>query len=249
SLDRGSDDAPALKVIVVEEEQSRGRAPTTGHNVGLAEAEVALEALQRAEVELQNERELADETRSRRSPRVVLSRISESEVQQADELLSTDLSRRVRESLGKILSVAKDSGNLKGTFIRDLKVAAASIREAMEVLQDRSSTEETRRLQAANVRLRDEVRELRQEIVELRREMLEARAAIPAPHPPERSSHGRAGTPGAAAGRGKLTVPRGAVGETPEPRSGPSSTPAVMQMTQSLPSVILTGKKRARDIT
>ncbi|KOB73223.1 Gag-like protein [Operophtera brumata] len=79
--------------------------------------------------------------------------------------------------------------------------------------------------------------------------MLEARAAIPAPHPPERSSHGRAGTPGAAAGRGKLTVPRGAVGETPEPRSGPSSTPAVMEMTQSLPSVILTGKKRARDIT
>ncbi|KOB67084.1 Gag-like protein [Operophtera brumata] len=79
--------------------------------------------------------------------------------------------------------------------------------------------------------------------------MLEARAAIPASQPPERSSHGRAGTPGAAAGRGKLTVPRGAVGETPEPQSGPSSTPAVMEMTQSLPSVILTGKKRARDIT
>ncbi|KOB70946.1 Gag protein [Operophtera brumata] len=79
SPDRGSDDAPASKVIVVEEEQSRGRAPTTEHNVGLAEAEVALEALQRAEVELQDKRELAEETRSHRSPRVVLSRISESE--------------------------------------------------------------------------------------------------------------------------------------------------------------------------
>ncbi|KOB68692.1 Gag-like protein, partial [Operophtera brumata] len=79
--------------------------------------------------------------------------------------------------------------------------------------------------------------------------MLEARAAIPAPQPPERLSHGRTGTPGAAAGRRKLTVPRGAVGETLEPQLGPSSTPAVMEMTQSLPSVILMGKKRARDIT
>ncbi|CAG9571497.1 unnamed protein product [Danaus chrysippus] len=70
---------------------------------------------------------------------------------------AADLTREVTEAVANITKVASKS---KGSFVRVLKDAAATITEAAAQLSARTSTEETRRLQAANAQLQEEVAEL-----------------------------------------------------------------------------------------
>ncbi|CAH2096610.1 unnamed protein product [Euphydryas editha] len=64
--------------------------------------------------------------------------------------------------------VATRSSNLKGTFQRALKNAAASIKTVVEALRERTASEEVRRLQAENSSLRRDLDDLRRQVVELR---------------------------------------------------------------------------------
>ncbi|XP_045532175.1 uncharacterized protein LOC123719813, partial [Pieris brassicae] len=94
----------------------------------------------------------------------------------------------------RIIEIATKSGNLKGTFIRDLKVAAREIGEMVEDLADRClKGEEGRRLQRANNLLRAQVKDLGLELAALRREFNERTAHFaqskenPVPNPAESS--------------------------------------------------------------
>ncbi|XP_045510330.1 actin cytoskeleton-regulatory complex protein pan1-like [Colias croceus] len=78
------------------------------------------------------------------------------------------LGRRIEAGLASINEVRTKSRNLKGVFVRDLKEASDVIREAAGLLQERTMTEEARRLQAANDRLQVELDGLRKEVAELK---------------------------------------------------------------------------------
>ncbi|XP_048005723.1 uncharacterized protein LOC125241345 [Leguminivora glycinivorella] len=112
---------------------------------------------------------------------------------------AASLHQRVKNSLKTVELVATGSANLKGTFVRALKTAVASIGEAVDDLKERTSSEETRRLQRQNAKLRAEVTDLRSEVEELKAELrayfmkrappssLSKEAPQPATAPPGRS--------------------------------------------------------------
>ena len=83
-----------------------------------------------------------------------------------------------RQSMAEILEVATKSGNLKGTYVRQLKVAAASLQDVVNALADRTEVDEVRRVRADNNRLRREVEVLRAELKAHRREFSEMRATM-----------------------------------------------------------------------
>lgn len=88
-----------------------------------------------------------------------------------------EIKERSVSRVRKILEIAAKSGNLKGTYVRDLKVAAKEIGEIVEDLADRClGGEEGRRLQRDNNRLRAQVKELGLELAALRREFNERTA-------------------------------------------------------------------------
>ncbi|XP_045536688.1 protein MLP1 homolog [Papilio machaon] len=132
-------------------------------------------ARQRAEEDLAREANIA---RFRRETRA---KLFPEPKQRMEERGAAQLQEQVKEDLEVITKVATKSSNLKGTFVRTLKDAAASIKEAVEVLGARTVTEETRHLQADNARLRAEMASLRKELAELREEMQRGRTQGPAP--------------------------------------------------------------------
>ncbi|XP_045542778.1 uncharacterized protein LOC123723616 [Papilio machaon] len=87
------------------------------------------------------------------------------------ERCAAQLHEQVQEDLEIIMKVATKSSNLKGTFVRALKDAAASIKEAVEVLGARTQTEETQQLQADNARLRAEMDALRKELAAIKEDL------------------------------------------------------------------------------
>ncbi|XP_063634877.1 nascent polypeptide-associated complex subunit alpha, muscle-specific form-like [Cydia splendana] len=90
-----------------------------------------------------------------------------------ENLPAAELSQRVQKSLETIALVAKRSGNLKGTCVRALNDAAVVIKDAFECLVERTSSEETRRLQAQNNSLRIQLTEVMAEVAQLRADFRE----------------------------------------------------------------------------
>ncbi|XP_045458554.1 uncharacterized protein LOC123668907 [Melitaea cinxia] len=74
---------------------------------------------------------------------------------------------QVAKDVDMILKVATRSSNLKGTFVKALKDAAFSISIAVEALKERTSSDEVRKLQAENTRLRRDVEDLKLQMAEL----------------------------------------------------------------------------------
>ncbi|KOB52270.1 Gag-like protein, partial [Operophtera brumata] len=165
-----SERSPAAKV------RGRGRPPTTGHYVGLAQAKRELVTAQRAQMELEAEQEVARMSqylRADREERMSKSSAGKKDCQQLDDVTSADIVKRVADSVELIDQVAKKSRNLKGTFVRTLKDAACCIKEAVEVLQSRNTSDETRILQVDNARLQKEVAELKKEMADIRAQMVQ----------------------------------------------------------------------------
>lgn len=90
---------------------------------------------------------------------------------ESDARTAVALTKLVHDDVDIILNVATRSRNLKGTFQRALKDAAASIKTVVEVLHNRTSNEETAKLQADNERLQMEVSALRRELKDFRNEV------------------------------------------------------------------------------
>ncbi|CAG9783508.1 unnamed protein product, partial [Diatraea saccharalis] len=146
--------------------RGRGRPPTTGQYVGMAKTQKEYVEARRKELELQAEEEVEDLTlqaSQRRQER--LSRIN----QGVGEQVTADLVvQQVQDDIAVIMKVASRSKNLKGTFTKSLKEAAASIQQSVSTLSTRTMSQETQQLQTDNRRLRTEVAELKKEVAELR---------------------------------------------------------------------------------
>lgn len=91
------------------------------------------------------------------------------EEEDGDGRLACTLFDRVQADVKMIGDVAAKTKNLKGTYVRILKDATSSIRDAVQDLKSRSASDETRRLQADNDRLRKVVESLRGELAEIRK--------------------------------------------------------------------------------
>ncbi|XP_063369314.1 serine/arginine repetitive matrix protein 1-like [Cydia amplana] len=168
-----------------ETKRGRGRPPSTGQFEGLARSKEELNRAKREEVSLRAEEEVASLARSlstRSLPgsgnrAVCLS-------QNEEEHSASSRFEQVQTSLRAIELVATKSSNLKGTFVKSLKKAVECIGDVFEEIKDRTSSEESRRLQAQNDRLRAELKELRSEMEQLRAELrAQFRRQSPVPSP------------------------------------------------------------------
>lgn len=163
--------------------------------MGLHAARKQLKELELKEMELQAERELKEERMSRRADEELLrGSVSGNEKTQPPreehgDLVETGLTpaevllRRVEGDVEAIKRVASNSKNLKGTYIKALKEASASILEAAKSMTSRTSTREVRILQDENNRLRVELRFIKKELRDIRREIAAGKEAI-VTHPP-----------------------------------------------------------------
>lgn len=160
---------PAPKMATAR--RGRGRPPTTGHYVGLAKAKADFMAMEREELELQAEKEVAEITAQIRANR--------GSSAASEDHSAPSPTRVINDSADVITLVASKSKNLKGTFQRSLKEAAAAIRQAAESLSVRTATDESRslraecaQLRANNTRLQAELEQLREEMAQLRAELI-----------------------------------------------------------------------------
>lgn len=181
--------------------RGRGRPPSTGHYVGLAKAK---EELKRAQRELQEgaeeevgglQRSFLDRSQAGTIKEVIDLAFAE------DELSAASLYQRVQSSLQSIASVSTKSKNLKGTSMKALNEAVESIRAVLVYLTQRTSTEETRILQAQNDRLRAELTELRSEMAQMRadiRDQYKRQSPVPPP-PTEKTQPASSSCEGASA--------------------------------------------------
>ncbi|CAH2101148.1 unnamed protein product [Euphydryas editha] len=83
------------------------------------------------------------------------------------------LSQQASSDVDLIVKVATRSRNMKGTYVKALKDAAASIRVAVEALKERSTSDEVKKLQAENTCLSQELDELRSQMAKLRKDRSE----------------------------------------------------------------------------
>jgi hypothetical protein len=175
SPEEGSSAQFAKKPVPVK--RGRGRPPTTGEFVGVGKARAEIQkarALERQKQEAELEAELeADEEEDAGSRRTRLAlrtkiraQIAEQRPRSATELLSW-----AYEEADSVLSIAKRSSNLKGTFVRSLKDSVGAIKEAVEDLAYRTTDSEIRLLMGENGRLKREAEGLRRELEEVRTEL------------------------------------------------------------------------------
>lgn len=87
------------------------------------------------------------------------------------------LSLKIAKDIKVITDVALMSSNLKGTFVRSLKLAALSIRDVVEELINRMGGA-VRQLRRENEKLQGEVSNLREQLQEMRREIKKFRRRL-----------------------------------------------------------------------
>lgn len=158
---------PPVKTVV---KRGRGRPTSIGKYSGLGLGRESFLKANRAEDRVTSEEEALDQLQ-RTSLRGQLS------TDRVEDMTASTLTDRAYKSVEVITTVASKSRNLKGTFQRSLKDAAATLREVVEEMKKRNSSDETQKLQAANERLQAELADLREEFnrvkVELRKQQVE----------------------------------------------------------------------------
>ncbi|KAJ0171648.1 hypothetical protein K1T71_012411 [Dendrolimus kikuchii] len=171
-----------------EAKRGRGRPPTTGEYVGLAEAKQKYVEAQRAALALETEKEIVERASAMATTRVTRSRAAPTLASQPSPEASAEhaqgLKQQITDSLAVVSGVAKVSKGLKGTLQKALKEAAAAIQEASEELLSRTSSEEVALLRAANCRMESEIADLRNELQKLQTELVRPRVAAPPPVEP-----------------------------------------------------------------
>jgi hypothetical protein len=152
--------APAAKV----RKSRRGRGGTV-HNVGVSKARREMrddfcESDSSTLTEI-GESNLATKT----SPKKM-----EKEKEGGPSILTTeDLCQKAEKSAQALAEVLKKSGKLKGTSIRDMKEASDSLLGVVYTLAERRTSDEVKRLQADNRRLRGQLDALQKEVAAIRR--------------------------------------------------------------------------------
>lgn len=113
-------------------EKKRGRPQTTGLYVGRGDARKRDNRLKRETLELDAEKSIRSLT-----SRQVLANHRASVEDKLDELENApteDLAQRARDSMANVWKVARNSKNLKGVYVKELKQAAAVGAASMEIL-------------------------------------------------------------------------------------------------------------------
>ncbi|XP_041989124.1 uncharacterized protein LOC121740461 [Aricia agestis] len=186
---RGStlEDSPEKERGAVPKSSSkrgRGRPPTTGMYVGLAKAKKDYNDEEMRAIQLETEKEILESGRRIplfRSGRLsVNSSNSDVTVVEDQEVTAASVGVVITESLGAISSVARKSKNLKGTSVAALNKATQALSEAFSAIMNRSVSDETRALEAANARLSRELNELKIELEAVKRGLADAQPQ-PAP--------------------------------------------------------------------
>ncbi|XP_045541436.1 uncharacterized protein LOC123722921 [Papilio machaon] len=172
----------------------RGRPPTAGQYIGLAQAKLALKEAEREEKRRTDEEEVVAASREARARAKKLN-LPALPSEEEECQTTTCLSQVIEDNVGIIRRVAATSKNLKGGYVRALKDAASEISKVVLALQNRSTSDETRSLQADNARLHAEVAQLRKEMAEMRERLLRpipqretAPPIQPAPQPQQRDT-------------------------------------------------------------
>ncbi|XP_039761486.1 uncharacterized protein LOC120634778 [Pararge aegeria] len=186
--------------------RGRGRPPTTGKYVGLAKAREALNRAKKEEMRLQVEQDLLRTSLTSRFRREKQRSIEREIGPMTDDMSAAQIQKRALDEVALISSIATKSTNLKGTFVRELKNAASSIKEAVEVLSSRTISDETRQLQADNARLQAEMASLRKELATLRSDLEKSRKQGPASSPPD-TTEGLRPDPQLAQSKARTEVP------------------------------------------
>lgn len=166
--------------------RGRGRPTNSGEISGLAKAKAEKKKLEDAQKRLDAEREIAQKSKDAESSRLQTRSLLPSQIllceDEDQEQCTASLKEIAKKDLSIVLEVAAKSGNMKGTFQKAIKGAAASLSNIVDCLAERSLSEETRQLHKENERLRREVEELRKEMRQLRDDCLERQRAVsPAP--------------------------------------------------------------------
>lgn len=95
-------------------------------------------------------------------------------------LNAEELRAAAGQKVAAIINVATKSKNLKGGFTKCLKESASALQEFVDVLVNRTESEETRKLRLDNARLRKEVSHLKMELRAHRREFVEMKSSMAA---------------------------------------------------------------------
>ncbi|XP_067205438.1 uncharacterized protein PF3D7_1120000-like [Linepithema humile] len=167
-----------------EKKRGRGRPPTTYEYVGLAKAKKRVAELEQEELERRAELELLDSMAlKRKEEEEMRSKLHRGMVQdiltqpsKSSEKLQDTCDRRilltsVGNAVGTIKEVAVKSGNLKGTYVKALRIATQQISTAMETLANLTASDEITRLEKENNQLKKEMESLREEMRELREQV------------------------------------------------------------------------------
>lgn len=159
----------------------RGRPPTTRKYIGSAQATREKNAAEREAPVIEADEEMLNLTR--RLLPTPSNRLSENATTSGatmadDETTAAKLGSTISASLEVITNVATKSKNLSGPYVKALRGAASAIQEAYVALLNRSASEETRALEAANARLSSELEELKTELAAVKRELTENRPRV-----------------------------------------------------------------------
>ncbi|XP_047999781.1 uncharacterized protein LOC125236905 [Leguminivora glycinivorella] len=154
----------------VKTKRSRGRPPNIGEYIGLAAAQRALKEAKGKTLGTEAELAIARQTKEARQ----LSKLPAAS-EDLSQKSAEDLSKSVTDHVNIIENVAKTSKNLKGTYVKALNQAAMNIAKAFDYLSQRTISDETRQLQAANNRLQAEMVCLRAELAQLKAEVERAK--------------------------------------------------------------------------
>ncbi|XP_041984090.1 uncharacterized protein LOC121736779 [Aricia agestis] len=158
--------------------RGRGRPPTTGMYVGLAKAKKDFNDEEMRAMQLEAEKEIFES--GRRIPQFRAGRLSgnssnsDATAVEAREVTAASVGVVITECLGAINSVAVKSKNLKGTSVATLKKATQALSEAFSAIMNRSVSDETRALEAANARLSREINEMKAELEAVKRKLADA---------------------------------------------------------------------------
>lgn len=144
----------------------RGRPPSTGEYAGLAKAKSMLAEVEERELRLKQEKELMSLTSED------IFKSADLDVESAiDEIRlnpTADLTNRVRQLQKTVLRVSKTSKHLKGTYVKELKMAALYTTACVEVLRNRAEDDDNRKNDDGQVRdLRRRLAEAEKKTTEL----------------------------------------------------------------------------------
>ncbi|XP_011858976.1 PREDICTED: uncharacterized protein LOC105556488 [Vollenhovia emeryi] len=142
--------------------KKRGRPPTTYAGIGKRKREEyrrdikRLKAEKKALAEVVNPKVLPRDTTPERET-----------VSQMEGLSSTQIAAEMLNNINVVVKVAERSKNLKGTYVKELKVCSKNLRAAASVIASKTAGSHSRALEEETSRLRERVKSLEEQVKEL----------------------------------------------------------------------------------